>query len=154
MTAHAKSGNGLANEVHRGDVFADVAPKLGNLDVFWMNCVGIKRGAIGKCGDETSIVRAGQVKHVKTNGEAFHFRNDAREFLEKVYVFVSRKLFGVGAILPNNNVRKHLIFTRFLRVAARAQVSPRTARSSLMKSLIASPAKSIFLAFHTTRGGC
>src|ERR1043165_218760 len=112
-----------------------------------MNGISVERGAISERGYEARVVRAGQKQRVGADRKRLHFGNERGQRAQSFHVFLARRLFHVGTVLPDHDVCQHNLCL-FV-----AQPSPRTALSSLIRSPIASPANSTLLARQTTRGG-
>src|SRR5689334_9560369 len=122
-------------------MLADASAEFGDLNMFGMDGVSVERAPVCEDGDKTRIVRARQKQHVETDGEALHFRNNILQPAQQIHMLLARKLLDVLTILPDHDVCQHIY------------PSPRRVFRSLIRSPIASSAKSTFLARQTTCGG-
>jgi hypothetical protein len=88
-------------------VRADRAPEVCDTYVFWMNGVGVERGAVAEDGDEPRVVRARKMKRVGADREALYSADDGRKTTQARDMLIAYVLFNVGAIFPDNDMSEH-----------------------------------------------
>lgn len=95
-------------------MLADGAPEVCGQDVLRMHGVSVKRGAVAKDGDEPSMIGARKMKRVKADGKTFYPFDHGRKTAQARDMFLAYRLLDVGAIFPDDDMRKHSFGPTFL----------------------------------------
>ena len=100
-------GKLLVLEIHRRNMLADTAAKVGRFHVLGMNRVSIERGAVAKHRYQTCVVRTWQAKRVESNREAFHFPDDRGQIAQFRHVLFTDRLLDIRTVFLHDDMSQH-----------------------------------------------
>lgn len=95
-------------------MLADTASEVCGQDVLRMNGISVERVAVAEDGDEPRMKGARKMKRIKADGKTFYPFDQGRKTAQARDMFLAYRLLNVGAIFPDDDMRKHFFRLTFL----------------------------------------
>ena len=95
-------------------MLADAASEVGDQDVLRVNCICVERVTVAEDGDEPRMIGAREMKHIKADRKTFYPFDQGRKAAQARDMLLAYRLLYVGAIFPDDDMRKHSFGPTFL----------------------------------------